>query len=84
MTNNKEEFITIAYYIDQPFSPPDSSYKFVSSQIISHDGFKPDTYIYVTWKKTPTARKFNYAHPENPQQSFWDDIVMADESEEGI
>lgn len=64
MNNEKQEFICTAHYIGQGFSPPDPSYEFVSSQIVSHDDFKQDTYVYVTWKKaTPD---------ETDQMSLWD------------
>jgi|TARA_B110000263_G_scaffold246837_1_gene258563 hypothetical protein len=63
--NEKEEFICTAHYVGQEFSPPDRSYEFVSSQIVSHDDFKQDTYIYVTWKRaTPD---------ETDQMSLWDE-----------
>ena len=64
MNNEKQEFICTAHYIGQGFSPPDPSYEFVSSQIVSHDDFKQDTYVYVTWEKaTPD---------ETDQMSLWD------------
>jgi hypothetical protein len=64
VNNEKQEFICTAHYIGQGFSPPDPSYEFVSSQIVSHDDFKQDTYVYVTWKKaTPD---------ETDQMSLWD------------
>lgn len=65
MQNVKEEFISTAHYIGQEFSPPDRSYEFVSSQIVSHDDFKQDTYVYVTWKRVTTD--------ETDQMSFWDE-----------
>tara|TARA_R110000851_G_scaffold20350_2_gene61632 strand:- start:177 stop:422 length:246 start_codon:yes stop_codon:yes gene_type:complete len=63
--NEKQEFICTAHYVGQEFSPPDSSYKFVSSQIVSHDDFKKETYVYVTWEKNPLARSEN-------QMPLWD------------
>ena len=64
MSNKKEEFIATAHYIGQEFSPPDPSYYFVSSQIVSHDDFKQETYVYVTWKRTIPY--------DSKQQSLWD------------
>ena len=64
MSDKKEEFMTTVHYIGHEFSPPDSSYEFVCSQIVSHDDFKQETYIYVTWKKTLFDR--------SKQWSFWD------------
>ena len=63
MPDTKEEFTTTVHYIGQEFSPPNPSYKFVSGQIVSHDDFKQETYIYVTWKKT--------ASDENGQMELW-------------
>jgi hypothetical protein len=64
MPGTKEEFTTTVHYIGQEFSPPNPSYEFVSGQIVSHDDFKQETYIYVTWKKT--------ASDENGQWALWD------------
>ena len=51
MAGKKEEYTTTVHYIGQEFSPPEPDYTFVSSQIVSHDDFKQETYIYVTWKR---------------------------------
>ena len=74
MHKEKEEFICTAHYVGQEFSPPDRSYEFVSSQIVSHDDFKQDTYVYVTWKKGPLT------HGED-QMSLWDPSDTESEEE---
>ena len=64
MADKKEEYTTTVHYIGQEFSPPEPDYTFVSSQIVSHDDFKQETYVYVVWKKV--------GYEDSAQQSFWD------------
>ena len=66
MDDEKQEFICTAHYVGQEFSPPDFSYKFVSSQIVSHDDFKKETYVYVTWQKITLAKECD------PYEPLWD------------
>lgn len=67
MSIDKQEFICTAHYVGQEFTPPNYSYKFVSSQIVSHDDFKQETYIYVTWKKMSTAKD------RDPYEPVWEE-----------
>lgn len=76
MSIDKQEFICTAHYVGQEFTPPNYSYKFVSSQIVSHDDFKQETYIYVTWKKMSTAQD------RDPYEPVWDEETDEETDEE--